>query len=182
MASLKTSRRQVKMRCRSRGSASSPASRAAPIAAGRQTRRGGPAVKGPWWPATARGEVGASTRRTGQNGAAARSTPGSRGWAPHLGVGLHISPPAPGPDAIASVKIAIAEAERLGGAPFAQSRLVSARVGNRRGSSSSPPFNSQAFKGAAFAKFHRLPDRADPHLRPPKSSGQNGVPDGTPDP
>ena len=30
---------------------------------------------------------------------------------------MHISPPAPGPDAIASVKIAIAEAERLG-VPF----------------------------------------------------------------
>jgi len=88
--------------------------------------------------------------------------------------GWHISPTCTGSDAIAAVQIAIAEAERLGGAPLV--RLLPARP------DTGDPVriklvtdNGGAFKGAAFAKF--IASRPELlHIRTrAKSPGQNGV-------
>jgi hypothetical protein len=66
--------------------------------------------------------------------------------------GWHISPTCTGAGAIEAVKIAIAEAERLGGAPLPRLLPVHPKTGG--------PVriklvtgNDGAFKGAAFAKF-----------------------------
>ena len=88
--------------------------------------------------------------------------------------GWHISPTCTGADAIEAVKIAIAEAERLGGAPLAQLLPAHPETGD--------PVrirlvtdNGGAFKGAAFAKF--IASRTELlHIRTrAKSPGQNGV-------
>ena len=88
--------------------------------------------------------------------------------------GWHISPTCTGSDAIEAVKIAIAEAERLGGAPLLQLLPVHPETGD--------PVriklvtdNGGAFKGTAFAKF--IASRPELlHIRTrAKSPGQNGV-------
>jgi len=88
--------------------------------------------------------------------------------------GWHISPTCTGADAIEAVEIAIAEAERLGGAPLLQLLPVHAETGD--------PVrirlvtdNGGAFKGAAFARF--VASRPELlHIRTrAKSPGQNGV-------
>jgi transposase InsO family protein len=88
--------------------------------------------------------------------------------------GWHISPTCTGSDAIEAVKIAIAEAERIGGAPLARLLPVHAETGH--------PVrirlvtdNGGAFKGAAFAAF--IASRPELlHIRTrAKSPGQNGV-------
>lgn len=88
--------------------------------------------------------------------------------------GWHISPTSTGADAIEAVKIAISEAERLGGAPLAQLLPAHPDTG--------APVriklvtdNGPAFKGAAFAKF--IASRPElVHIRTrAKSPGQNGV-------
>lgn len=88
--------------------------------------------------------------------------------------GWHISPTCTGTDAIEAVQIAIAEAERLGGAPLARLLPVHAETGD--------PVriklvtdNGGAFKGAAFARF--IASRPELlHIRTRvRSPGQNGV-------
>jgi hypothetical protein len=88
--------------------------------------------------------------------------------------GWHIAPTCTGADAIEAVKIAIAEAERLGGKPLAQLLPVHPETGD--------PVriklvtdNGGAFKGAAFAKF--IASRPELlHIRTRvRSPGQNGV-------
>ena len=88
--------------------------------------------------------------------------------------GWHIAPTCTGADAIEAVKIAITEAERLGGAPLAQLLPVHPETGE--------PVriklvtdNGGAFKGAAFARF--IASRPELlHIRTRvRSPGQNGV-------
>ena len=88
--------------------------------------------------------------------------------------GWHIAPTCTGSDAIEAVKIAIAEAERLGGKPLAQLLPVHPETGDP------VPIklvtdNGGAFKGAAFAKF--IASRPELlHIRTRvRSPGQNGV-------
>lgn len=88
--------------------------------------------------------------------------------------GWHIAPTCTGADAIEAVKIAITEAERLGGGPLRDLLPVHPETGD--------PVriklvtgNGAAFKGAASARF--IASRPElPHIRTrAKSPGQNGV-------
>ena len=88
--------------------------------------------------------------------------------------GWHISPTSTGADAIEAVRIAIAEAERPGGAPLLQ--LLPLRPGTGTPARIKLVTGSgPAFKGAAFARFiASRPELA--HIRTrAKSPGQNGV-------
>lgn len=88
--------------------------------------------------------------------------------------GWHISPTCTGTDAIEAVKIAVAEAERLGGAPLAQLLPACAETGDPARIRLVTD-NGPAFKGAAFARF--IASRPEfLHIRTrAKSPGQNGV-------
>ena len=87
--------------------------------------------------------------------------------------GWHISPASTSADAIAAVELAIAEAERLGGAPLP--RLLPAHPDGTPARIKLVTGNGPAFKGAAFAKF--IASRPElVHIRTrAKSPGQNGV-------
>ncbi|WP_370270869.1 integrase core domain-containing protein [Streptomyces sp. V4I8] len=88
--------------------------------------------------------------------------------------GWHISPSCTGTDAIAAVHIAIAEAERIGGAPLAELLPTDPETGKIRRIKLVTD-NGGAFKGAAFARF--IASRPELlHIRTrTKSPGQNGV-------
>lgn len=88
--------------------------------------------------------------------------------------GWHIAPTCTGADAIEAVRIAIAEAERLGGAPLAQLLPVDPDTGDPHRIKLVTD-NGGAFKGVAFAKF--IASRPELlHIRTrAKSPGQNGV-------
>jgi putative transposase len=88
--------------------------------------------------------------------------------------GWHIAPTCTGTDAILAVRLAIAEAERLGGAPLSSLLPVNPDTGEPRRITLVTD-NGGAFKGAAFTTFiasrpelRRIRTRA-------KSPGQNGV-------
>ncbi len=87
--------------------------------------------------------------------------------------GWHISPTCTGADAIEAVELAIAEAERLGGAPLAT--LLPAHPDGTPVRIKLVTDNGPAFKGAAFATF--IASRPElVHIRTrAKSPGQNGV-------
>nr|WP_307711327.1 integrase core domain-containing protein [Streptomyces sp. V4I23] len=88
--------------------------------------------------------------------------------------GWHISPSCTGADAIEAVKLAIAEAERLGGRPLAELLPAGPDTGKNRRIKLVTD-NGGAFKGAAFARF--IATRPELlHIRTrAKSPGQNGV-------
>ena len=88
--------------------------------------------------------------------------------------GWHIAPTCTGTDAIEAVRIAIAEAERLGGAPLAQLLPVDPDTGDPHRIKLVTD-NGGAFKGVAFARFIAShPELL--HIRTrAKSPGQNGV-------
>jgi putative transposase len=87
--------------------------------------------------------------------------------------GWHISPACAGADAIEAVKLAIAGAGRLGGAPLP--RLLPARPGGTPVRIKLVTGNGPAFKGAAFAQFiASRPELARIRTRA-RSPGQNGV-------
>jgi putative transposase len=88
--------------------------------------------------------------------------------------GWHIAPTCTGTDAIEAVRIAIAEAERLGGAPLAQLLPVNPDTGQPHRIKLVTD-NGGAFKGVAFARF--IASRPELlHIRTrAKSPGQNGV-------
>jgi transposase InsO family protein len=88
--------------------------------------------------------------------------------------GWHIAPTCTGTDAIEAVRIAIAEAERLGGAPLAQLLPTDPDTGQPHRIKLVTD-NGGAFKGVAFAKF--IASRPELlHIRTrAKSPGQNGV-------
>jgi putative transposase len=88
--------------------------------------------------------------------------------------GWHIAPTCTGTDAIEAVRIAITEAERLGGAPLAQLLPVNPDTGQPHRIKLVTD-NGGAFKGAAFARF--IASRPELlHIRTrAKSPGQNGV-------
>jgi putative transposase len=87
--------------------------------------------------------------------------------------GWHISATCTGADAITAVQLAIAEAERLGGAPLLQ--LLPAHPDGRPVRIKLVTDNGGAFKGTAFARF--IASRPELlHIRTrAKSPGQNGV-------
>jgi putative transposase len=88
--------------------------------------------------------------------------------------GWHIAPTCTGADAIEAVRIAIAEAERLGGRPLAELLPADPETGRIRRIKLVTD-NGSAFKGAAFARF--IASRPELlHIRTrAKSPGQNGV-------
>lgn len=88
--------------------------------------------------------------------------------------GWHIAPTCTGTDAIEAIRIAIAEAERLGGAPLAQLLPVDPDTGQPHRIKLVTD-NGGAFKGVAFARF--IASRPELlHIRTrAKSPGQNGV-------
>jgi len=88
--------------------------------------------------------------------------------------GWHIAPTCTGTDAIEAVRIAIAEAERLGGAELASLLPVNPATGEVHRIKLVTD-NGGAFKGAAFARF--IASRPELlHIRTrAKSPGQNGV-------
>ncbi|MEY9997530.1 putative transposase [Streptomyces sp. V4I8] len=88
--------------------------------------------------------------------------------------GWHIAPSCTGADAIEAVRIAIAEAECLGGAPLAELLPTDPETGKIRRIKLVTD-NGGAFKGAAFARF--IASRPELlHIRTrAKSPGQNGV-------
>lgn len=88
--------------------------------------------------------------------------------------GWHIAPTCTGTDAIEAVQVAIAEAERLGGAPLASLLPRDPETGEIRRIKLVTD-NGGAFKGAAFARF--IASRPVLlHIRTrAKSPGQNGV-------
>ena len=88
--------------------------------------------------------------------------------------GWHLAPTCTGTDAIEAVKIAIAEAERLGGAPLSSLLPANPDTGEPRRIKLVTD-NGGAFKGAAFAAF--IASRPELlHIRTrAKSPGQNGV-------
>jgi transposase InsO family protein len=88
--------------------------------------------------------------------------------------GWHIAPTCTGTDAIEAVRIAIAEAERLGGAPLSQLLPVNPDTGQPQRIKLVTD-NGGAFKGTAFARF--IASRPELlHIRTrAKSPGQNGV-------
>lgn len=88
--------------------------------------------------------------------------------------GWHLAPTCTGTDAIEAVRIAIAEAERLGGAPLTSLLPVNPDTGEVRRIKLVTD-NGGAFKGAAFAAY--IASRPELlHIRTrAKSPGQNGV-------
>lgn len=88
--------------------------------------------------------------------------------------GWHIAPTCTGADAMEAVRIAIAEAERLGGQPLSSLLPVNPETGEIRRIKLVTD-NGGAFKGAAFARF--IASRPElVHIRTrAKSPGQNGV-------
>lgn len=88
--------------------------------------------------------------------------------------GWHIAPTCTGTDAIEAVRIAIAEAERLGGAPLSSLLPVNPETGAIH-QIKLVTDNGGAFKGVAFARF--IASRPELlHIRTrAKSPGQNGV-------
>ena len=88
--------------------------------------------------------------------------------------GWHIAPTCTGTDAIEAVRIAIAEAERLGGAPLSSLLPVNPTTGEIQRIKLVTD-NGGAFKGVAFARF--IASRPELlHIRTrAKSPGQNGV-------
>jgi transposase InsO family protein len=88
--------------------------------------------------------------------------------------GWTFSPSCTGADAIAAVKAAIAEAERLGGAPLPSLLPLNEATGQPKRIKLVTD-NGGAFRGAAFARF--IASRPDlVHIRTrAKSPGQNGV-------
>jgi hypothetical protein len=88
--------------------------------------------------------------------------------------GWHISPTCTGADAIEAVRIAIAEAERLSGAPLLSLPPVNPDTGLPHRIKLVTD-NGGAFKGAAFARFiASRPELLHIHTRA-NSPGQNGV-------
>lgn len=88
--------------------------------------------------------------------------------------GWHIAPGCTGADAIAAVRLAIAEAERLAGVPLAEQLPINPDTGQPEPITLVTD-NGAAFKGAAFAAFiASRPELA--HIRTRRRSpGQNGV-------